>query len=339
MAGPGRHKVPLLRTSERLTYKSCLQKWHWNFNDRLKPVQPSPALRFGDLVHRALAPYYKKGRKRGPHPAKTFEKLYHADLKAELTRLRIKTPEDAWLDALELGIGMLKGYVEKYKDADSEYEVISSEQTFEVLIRDKDGRPLTIYVGTVDGVWRKLSDRTLWFKEFKTTGKGVDDLFRGLPMDEQAGGYWTFAPEALRDIGVLKPKDKLEGVLYTALRKSIPNPDWVFDEYGQKLNQDGSVSKVQPAKNFGRIPVFRDRADMEIMRERVIAEATEMAYRRAGKLAVYKNPGPLFMPNCRNCDFQEMCELHESGQDWEAMRDGMMTTWDPYSAHERVERM
>lgn len=322
----------LLRTSEAVSFKRCEQQWHWNFIDRIRPRTDAPALRFGDLVHQALAIYYKPGRKRGRKPWLSFEKLYQDQLDAELTRLAIKVPEGSWFDAMELGTGMLRGYVERYKDRDEEYEVISSEQTFQWAM-EVGGVGVCYVVGTFDGVWKRLTkDKGLWFKEFKTTGGAIQ--FDGLQMDEQAGRYWTFGPKWLRQEGILGPKQDLEGILYTVMRKALPNPDYTYNELGQKLNQDGSVSKSQPGKNFDSAPIFRDRHDREVMEERVREEFVRIASHRQGIVKPIKNPGPLFMPNCRGCAFRDMCELHEAGGDWEEMRRQTMERWDPYADHE-----
>lgn len=324
----------MLRTSERLSFKTCEQQWWWNFSERLRPTTDRPALWFGDLIHQSMERYYHPGKKRGPHPAKTFEKLFHKRMESELVRLKIRTPEDEWFDPLELGVGMLNAYVERYKERDDEYEVIASEQTFQVPILDDDGKQVAIYVGTFDGIWRKKSDRRLWFKEFKTTGDSIKKITSGpLAMDEQAGGYWTYGPDWLREQGLLKPKEDLDGIIYTFLRKAL-RPEGEYNELGQKLNKDGSVSKQQPAENFGRVPVYRDRANRELMRERVMEEVKRMNLIRSGELTPIKNPGKLFMPNCQFCSFRDMCELHESGQDWEEMKRQTMTSWDPYAAHE-----
>jgi hypothetical protein len=53
---------------------------------------------------------------------------------------------------------------------------------------------------------------------------------------------------------------------------------------------------------------------------------------------VYKNPGPQFKPNCSFCQFRDMCELHETGNDWESFKHHAFGTWTPYEAHERIER-
>ena len=330
-----RPSLPRVRTSERLSFKTCEQQWYWNFVDRLKPTADRPALRFGDLIHRSLEQYYKPGLKRGPHPAETFEKLYVEDLDKELARIKVKTPEEEWLEALDLGIAMLHGYVEMYKERDKEYKIIASEQTFEYVVRDSEGKAVCLYVGTFDGVWQRRSDKRLWFKEFKTTGSSVNQMMNGpLAMDEQAGSYWTFGPLWLREQGMLGPAQDLDGILYTFLRKSMPNPDWNFNALGQKLNQDGSVSKSQPGAYFGRQPVYREQASRDRMIQRVIIEARRMQAIRSGEATAIKNPGKLFMPNCTFCNYKDMCELHEAGQDWQSMAKMTMQNWNPYDAHE-----
>jgi hypothetical protein len=322
----------LLRTSEAVSFKRCEQQWYWNFVDRLRPKQDGPALRFGDLIHQALAIYYKPGRKRGRKPWLSFEALYQKQLDEEMTKLAIRVPENSWYDAMELGMGMLRGYVERYKARDAEYEVVASEQTFQWPV-EVTGVGVCYVVGTFDGLWRRLTkDKGLWFKEFKTTGGAIQ--FDALQMDEQAGRYWTYGAKWLRHEGIIKPKEDLEGILYTVLRKALPNPDYDYDEQGRKLNQDGSISKQQPGRYFDSAPVYRDRIDRENMETRVHEEFRRIAAARQGIVPVIKNPGPLFMPNCRGCGFRDMCELHETGGDWEEMRDMTMTKWDPYADHE-----
>jgi len=335
--------LPMLRNSERQTFKRCRHRWAWTWRDGRQAIEAPRALRFGDLVHQSLAAYYKPGRKRGPHPARTFEKLYHSEAK-RLGDLGFNVfSEDEWVDALDLGIGMLEGYVERYRDADAEWEVISSEQTFQLpLIVPADyaldgvGFRFKI-VGTFDGVWRHISSGKIAFKEFKTASAISED---GLPMDEQAGTYWTYGPRWLRRKGLLKEGQELSEILYTFLRKAIPNPEDRYDEEGRRLNKDGSVSKRQPAPYFLRLPVYRDEADRRNMHERVLREAAEVHAARRGLIPAegMKNPGPLHMPNCRGCGVREACELHETGGDWLEMIGMTHTAWNPYASHELPER-
>lgn len=368
-------ELPLLRTSERISFKQCRQKWHWEFNDRIKPREELPALKFGDLVHQALAAYYKKGKKRGPHPAKTFERLYDKRRESEYAQ-GFKDEDGDWHEAGNLGVAMLERYVDKYGERDKQFRVLSSEQTFYVPLKVKIPGYGTVrfrYVGTVDGIWQNLSNDDIFFAEHKTTKAVNTD---GLDLDEQAGAYWTYAPRWMWRQGYLPEEVYPSHVMYNFLRKSVPNADKAYDSQGRVLNkptkdalvaeckrlglkttgtvasltalleghvdvnQLGEVSKVQPAPYWHREPVYRDHTDRMRVHERVLAEFTDMFLIRQGDPThkVYKNPGPLHMPNCRGCPFKDMCVLHETGRGWEEYREATMQGWDPYDAHERVER-
>ncbi len=60
-----------------------------------------------------------------------------------------------------------------------------------------------------------------------------------------------------------------------------------------------------------------------------------MAQVRNGKLPIYKNPRGTYPDvHCLGCPFKDMCELHESGADWEDYRDEMMIPYVPNEDHE-----
>lgn len=339
--------IVLIRNSERQSFKRCRFQWALNFGvltgTPLKPLEDARALRFGDLIHQALAVHYKPGRKRGPKPWLIFEKLYKQQVEElEMERLNMRD-EDKWLDAAELGPAMLKAFYERYHERDKQYEVLSAEQTFQVPISLGNtgfgvGRTRVVVVGTLDGVWKDMSgsrkDAEVFFKEWKTA-TSID--LSNLQFDEQAGTYWTYAPKWLWRMGILEEGVWPTHILYTFLRKAMPD-ERKKDELGRALNLDGSVSKKQPAKMFERQPVYRDAADRKAMHKRIVAEAIEMELVKRGDLDSYKNPGPLYMPNCRGCPFRDPCELHETGGDWQAMLRSAYQEWNPYDAHEIVER-
>jgi hypothetical protein len=112
-----------------------------------------------------------------------------------------------------------------------------------------------------------------------------------------------------------------------------------WDEHGRRLNKDGSVSKRQPPKYFDRELTFRGHVEAERVKQRVRNEVLDMmAAADDPDRFVYKNPGPQFKPNCSFCQFRDMCELHETGNDWESFKHHAFGTWTPYEAHERIER-
>ena len=369
--------LSFLRTSERSSFTTCRQRWQWSYVDRLRPrTETGGALWFGDLVHQALAAYYIPGRKRGPHPAGTFEQLYHKSVEKALGDGFNVWADDEWKDALELGMGMLHGYVDKWAARDEQYEVIASEVQFRFPVRRARGEPILFYyVGTIDGVWkdRTKSKRPYLFAEHKTASAISVD---GLALDEQAGSYWTYGPAALKRMGILTENlsEEIECVMYNFLRKAIPDPAAVFNDQGHKLNKPrkdalrdycavnglplakwngatvdelieligrekayracGEVSKVQQSALFQREPIYRSRVDRERVHQRVIAQWDEMQECLRDPTRIYKIPGPWYNPHCRGCTFRDMCELHETGNDWIAMKEATMEVWNPYEQHE-----
>jgi hypothetical protein len=307
-------------------------KWKWGWVDQLRPKEVDAKLMFGDLVHQSLAAYYKRGRKRGPHPAKTFEQLYEKVSSEKV----YSTDDERWLDMGDLGVRMLEGYVEYWKAEDSEYRIISSEQVMLIPIGSLKGRPL-IYAATIDGVWQHLPSNKIRFVEHKTTTAIKEDA---LPMDEQVGAYWTFGPEWLHSRGLLQPGEKLDGILYNWLRKAAQDPNESFDKLGRRLNKDGTISKRQPAPYFHRRPVFRGEAEANMVRRRVRRQIIDMQLaRKQPALHVYKNPGPQFMPNCKFCSFRDACELHETGNDYKNFIKAAFIKEDPYAPYNLAERV
>jgi hypothetical protein len=363
-----------VRTSERTTWKRCRQQWAYAYMAMLKPKTEAPALRFGGLVHKALELRYPPGIKRGPHPAKTFEKVFKAELIDAEEKWGFRDADGDWANALELGIAMMNAYVDEF-GKDERYKVISSERTFKVpVLNPRTGKVAFYYVGTIDGVWEDRQDKAKLLNDYKTTKNNPEDLDY-LALDDQADAYWTWGVDALYAEGVLKPKDKLKGMIYTYLRKAMPDTRPV-NAQGQRLNkpkkdalitaatnlgievrglkvdelievcqaggvdtdQLGEVSERQPPPLFHREKVFRSDVEREFARPMAYAEAREMFAARAGKMAVYMNPGGAPpMNNCGFCGYKELCEIDKIGGDVDAMIKATMKPWDPYEQHEIEE--
>lgn len=322
--------VPLLRTSERSSWKKCRWAWWHAHVLRLKPATEAPALRFGSLIHEALAVYYKKGTKRGTHPATTFAKLYEVELK-ERTSMGFRE-EDDWIDAAEMGEAMLNGYVDEY-GADDRWSVLAVEHPFQVpVLHPRTGRVWFHYTGVVDLCVRDQENGFTGLVDHKTTSSDPTSFLEQLGLDEQVGAYWRYGRQALYDAGLLRQDKELNGILFNFLKKKLPDPR-PRNSDGLYLNKDGSVSKSQPGPLFYRQQVWRNDAEGERVHERVLEEMREMQLARRHKMVAYKNPGPLHMPNCRGCSYKDICELHEAGADYESVRDATMTEWDPYDEH------
>lgn len=340
--------LPKLRTSERTTLKACEFRWSLTYGLKSEPITSAPALRFGGLVHAALAAYYKPGIRRGPHPAKTFLRLYEQEL-TTAEKMGFRDEDGKWQEAGGLGEAMLNNYVEQY-GADDRWEVIATEMQFSTLVTREVRKdewphskvePWFNYVGTLDGVWRDRGTKHLWIPDHKTTsgiGGTVDhpSIPPYLLMDDQAGAYWSFGVEFLRQQGILKENQKLAGMLFNFMRKAMPDdrPYKIVKGKRLHLNQDGSVSKRQPPPYFFRCPIHRDEYDRAYAKERAREEYRRIELLRAGELTVTKTPG---MFTCTTCPVRDACELHETGNDWESLLKETMRPADFYSAHEIQE--
>jgi len=357
----------MLRTSERSMFNRCRFQHDFAYEQRIKPKVESPALRFGTLIHQALELYYmtpaeRRRRKLPQHPnspADTFEQLYDAELKRTEREMNWRDEDGTWADAREIGVAMLTGYVERWRDNDKQWITLATEQTFRTPIIVPEGQPPlpdlapTVYVGTFDRVLLDRRQMRLYLGDYKTT-KNDPTKTKHLMMDEQAGAYWAFAPVWLhesapaalqaqirRQLRTIPPSVRkrllsddgelqFAGILYDFMRKGLPDSR-PTNSAGHHLNKDGSVSKQQPPPLFHRETVYRDEADRQHVIQRVYEDACEIGQVRAGELPAKKSPD-IF--HCRLCAYYEMCELHETGADWTAYRDATTTTWDPFDAHE-----
>jgi Zierdtviridae exonuclease len=318
--------LPKVRTSQRGLFKKCRWVYEREFIDRLKPQVPAPALRFGTLVHAALAKWYVPGVRRGTHPADTFLKLYEAELE-DAYKFGFRDEEGVWQEAGELGVDMLENYV-KHWGRDEGWRVIATEQPFQTLVlHPRTGRPWFWYVGIIDGLWQNREDTRLYIPDHKTTTSITTEM---LTLDEQASSYWTYGVDWLRKQRILKPKHNLGGMLHNFLRKAMHDTR-KRDAAGHYLNLDGSISKKQPPPYFLRAPILRDPADKEVLRERVEQEVTDIEAAHSGELPMYKTPS-LF--NCRTCWAKNACELHEAGADWQDYLKMTTVEWEPHAEHE-----
>lgn len=333
--------LPLLRGSERSTFKTCQQQWWWAWRMGYRDPQPRPnALWFGGGIHLALAHYYQpqgksalRGFKRGPDPLETWAKF----CKGERPRFfRRDTPgtvdESDFVNLIDLGQAMLGGYVDYY-DGDPSWEFLAPEMPFSVYIPDYSGSPIVNFVGTWDGAYRDHNlEGEVRLLETKTTAR-VSTAH--LNLDPQGLGYDLVADAELRSRGIIGQKESVRYIMYNFLRKAIPKQDdRPVNADGLRLNKDGSVSKRQKlqAEMYVRHPVERTNAEKRSTLAHIQNEFLQMQAIKDGTFEPTKNQGFLG-ENCKRCDFYEMCELHEQGADWQEFADNFLVQRDPYADH------
>lgn len=240
-----------LRTSERKQFKECQWKWERNYLDRLSPKHSNgTALWFGTGIHLALEHYYIEGTKRGANPVETWER-YVDETRGDTNYINTYHNGDSSfaVEAKELGSAMLRSYIEEYGD-EPWLQVIAAEMDFQVGIKHpnftasiEEGMMvngiITPYVGTMDLVYRDLRDGKIYVMDHKTARALGSANTQYLPLDDQAGAYSAAAIKVLRDKGLIGPKERLAGVVYNYLVKSMPDT--------RPLNADGYATN-KPTK-------------------------------------------------------------------------------------------
>lgn len=298
--------LPTLRTSERAAFKRCAQRWWWEYRMGYRQRSPqADALWFGIGIHEALAQWYLKGKKRGPHPADTFDAWAGEEINFAKTYLDETFDEPVWLDAHELGIAMLEEYVSAY-GKDPQWDIIAIEQPFRVrIVREK--RPVAYFTSRWDGVLRDLGDGKIYLLENKTAAQIVTAY---LELDDQGGSYWAVASQLLRAKGILGDGEHISGIIYNFLRKAKPD-ERPQNADGQYLNKDNSISKRQPPQAFVRTIVDRSPKEQATQLARIADEVTVMNAVREGIIPITKTP----TKDCPRCPFWVPCGLHERGSD------------------------
>lgn len=355
-------RLPLLRTSERIAFRRCPQRWWWGYREGLKPQgPPNIKLWFGQGVHLALALWYKPGQKRGIDPRITWRKFVGEDVEFIRHNFSDKYDPADYAEAGDFGEELFTNYLE-FWGRDRKWDVVAPEQTFEVIVPDWEGRPIVRLVGTFDGVYRDLDDGQLKLMEHKTAAQIQTSH---LALDDQGGTYITVASHTLREQKLIGPQESITEITYNFLRKAKKDvrpvnadglstnkpvkqhyldrmPDLSVKMKLEELHEVakqrglfvlGEVSKDQPTPLFVRETLTRTRQEQRSKLVAIANETEAMNMYRQGDLDLFKNS----TKDCHwDCDFYTMCELHEGNPD-DALefRNAVFRVQDPYEDHRK----
>ena len=358
--------LPLLRTSERTTYKRCPWQWYQSYERGLTPVNPRQDARwFGTGIHLCKAEWYIPGRERGRNMHDTWDE-YAQDTYVTVAAQGLI--DDDWkrehVDANDLAHAMIDGHMALYGDDDN-WEVIAAEQRFSVLIPDPSNpnKPVCRYIGTIDLIVRELDTGEVWLDDTKTASRIYT---HHLTLLEQPTAYVAVGTHTLREQGLIGEDERVRGIIFDFMRKGMPddrpvNPEGLrcnkplkkhyVEELGHLVAPDvlgrmkldalanlagqhgitvyGDVSRDQGAPLFLREKIEKTPKECARQIRRIGEEALHMKAIRAGQLPILKTP----QDNCNWCDFFELCELDESGGDTDYFEEGAFTRRDPYGDH------
>lgn len=252
--------IPLIRNSERKSFKNCQQQWFWRWVQNLVPAMPRfRAVDFGSLWHLIMAHYYcPPGAKDGFSRAtaeelhtlcdELFKGVYQVIPIGEYS----EETEREWVDARALMHIMIDGYLEKHK-GDPYWEVLMPEQRFKAKIPFNERQSKRSYshwlsiglndrvfiaelVGTFDMPIRDHSDNHIKIIDHKTAA-AYDAVLSYLVKDDQAGTYIAIGTQTLRKLELIKPDEAITGMIFNFARKQKPPDPAKVDEQGRVRNQ------------------------------------------------------------------------------------------------------
>lgn len=356
--------VPLIRTSERGDLKSCEFYWHGHWVRGLTGPNVPTWSWFGTAIHKALEVRYPVGTKRGPlaDVLAAFEQAC-GEQHRRIWEKGGDLDDEEVHDGIELGKAMLIGYVKHY-DQDSRWQVIHTEQSFQIDVRHPvTGRLIAVYCGTWDlFVWDRI-DKVYRLVDHKTRAQFKQD-WSFYDLNDQGGSYLWVAPEVLRHMGLLGPKDHIDGIVFNMLRKALPQPvaeDGIRYNLPKRhhyeealklasvpirpkttvralallakekgLDVKGDARAVQPTPLFRRYTTTRGIEQRVNQGQKVLAEAQRMDLLRRGRLPLLKHP----TEDCVRCSLFDYCQLEElDPEEAEHYARTMLVKRDPYADH------
>lgn len=356
--------VPLIRTSERGDFKSCMFYWWHHWQNGLGTTRVPTWSWFGTAWHKAMEVRYPIGMKRGSlaDVIDAFKEAVGSE-ERRIYQAGEELDDEEVHDGTTLGVEMLKAYV-KHWGLDSHWQVIHSEQPFQIDVRHpRTGRLVAVYCGTWDlFIWDKV-DKVYRLVDHKTRAQFKKE-WSFYDLNDQAGSYLWVAPEVLRHMGLLGKKDHIDGITFNMARKALPQPvaeDGVrynlpkrqhFEAALQEvkyvwpkkasvatlatiarelgLDVKGDPKAVQPTPTFARYTTYRGIEQRVNQGRKVLDEATHMDLVRRGRLPLLKHP----TEDCVRCPLFEFCQLDEldpaEAQEYAAT---MLVRRDPYADH------
>lgn len=314
--GKGRGPVTnaVVHNTDVVSFKKCRQSWQWSspLLGNLEPTRTPDPLSFGTAIHAGLESYYSGQSEEevlGSFSGTLYSEVYFEGWGDE--------DEAAFEDNKEKGLGILRHYM-TWAPNNDDFEVVWVEKPYVIPLIDGYD-----YGFKPDGLVKDKHGR-YWILEHKTAAK-IYDHYDHLLTDDQAGRYLWGLQEAE---GI-----KLEGIIYTFIRKDAPKPLKVlkngFFSMDKRQNTTYDIAKAQITQKFGKVPesyddfleylrignkffhrepVRRNQTEITLIGASLKVEVEEMV--NAPK--IYRSPSQW---NCSTCPFLNACVEKWSGND------------------------
>lgn len=266
----------------QLDAMGCRLAWFWGYKQGYRAKRSSTALELGTGIHEALEHYYGEDH---ANPVEYFAKW--SVKRAEELDLQWDDDVAEMQKSTELGIGMLKNYMEVF-DGKDDFDVIATEKTLSrpLPIPGTDKLSRCSVVVRLDGLVRDHASGRLFSLEHKTFSRFSASA---LALNHQFIAQVFVGQTLAQSLGLDEP---VIGVIYNGLRKQAPGP------------------KVKLALNE-RHKIYCTDRQLEVFQYRAYWQYREM--NRSG-VPIYPQPNQI---KCSSCDFKDVCTEYQRGGDWQ----------------------
>lgn len=342
-------KVIAVHTSDRIAYKKCRRQWDIISDTRQgrKPIETPQPLDFGQAFHAGFAIFYDPKTwhmtldDRRPIMVAAAISEAKRTMIGQKARFLMLTGADALEDDkqeefvkdLDLIEGMFLHYFDYVKRHNMDrFTPVAVELGFEVELDTLPDGTRVVYRGRLDCLVKDEWDE-YWVYDWKTASQwGFEASIEYLELDEQMGSY-NWAVELMLGI-------KIAGSMYAQVKKAYPQPlpmlarqrmgcnfstnkqnPTSYDIALKQLTEAGeplepyvdylNYLKAEGVEYVKRVPVHRNRHELEEMGERIRAETADML---DPYLRVYPSPDPF---KCKYCPVRPVCIGMNDGSDIE----------------------
>jgi hypothetical protein len=251
-------RLTIVTDSELQTWRSCPQKHHFQYRERLRPLVEAKALAVGSIFHAGMRAGLRAGWSDGwlsrPDDRRLAEQIATAHTGIDQLVMNWATNivkhSTSALDYEQLSNDvdqtaamvkwMLAHYFTRTKGDLKSFVLVEVETPFVVDLHDKRGRvaPHLKYSGVRDAVFFDPDYNQIVLAEHKTSGGNPHDIEKRVEMDTQTAGYLYALKQQRATLRTVDGEDIsgafLGRVVYNVLRKALPR--------SPSVNKDGSVS-------------------------------------------------------------------------------------------------